>query len=106
MVLRLANMISENCPEKRDDLGRQIVSILPLLTGIIQNNEDIQVHVSATICLKNMVRKNSVLIKEASYENKVVDAIHSLLKIPSDKSFEAASIYVGNLTILTFEKLL
>lgn len=29
-----------------------------------------------------------------------------MLKIPSDKAFEAASVYVGNLTILTFDKLL
>jgi hypothetical protein len=53
-----------------------------------------------------MVKKQSGLIKKASHEGKVVDAIHCLLKIPNDKAFEAASVYVGNLTILTFEKLL
>lgn len=53
-----------------------------------------------------MVRKSASLIKEVGYESKVVEAIHSLLKIPSDKAFEAASVYVGNLTILTFDKLL
>lgn len=33
-------------------------------------------------------------------------AVHSLLKIPADKSFEGASIYVGNLSILSFDRLL
>jgi hypothetical protein len=29
-----------------------------------------------------------------------------LLKIPADKTFEGASVYVGNLILLTFEYLL
>lgn len=106
MVLKLANLIAQSYPEDKPELGKEIVSFLPLLTSIIHHNEDIQVHIATTICLKNMVRKSAALIKEVGYESKVVEAIHSLLKIPSDKAFEAASVYVGNLTILTFDKLL
>ena len=35
-----------------------------------------------------------------------MSAIRCLLKIPADKSFEGASIYVGNLSILSFDRLL
>lgn len=33
-------------------------------------------------------------------------AVRILLRVPKDKSFESASIYAGNLTVLVFEKLL
>ena len=32
--------------------------------------------------------------------------IHSLLEVPKDKSFESASLYAGNMIILTFNNLL
>lgn len=81
-------------------------NLIPLLRDIIENNEDIQIHVGSTICLKSLIRVCSEYLKENGYSKYFVEAIHSLLKIPADKTFEAASIYVGNLIILTFDKLL
>ena len=79
---------------------------MPLLRQIIEFNEDIPIHVASTICLKNLIRVCPKYLKEKGYEKHFIAAIHSLLKIPTEKSFEGASIYIGNLIILTFESLL
>lgn len=62
--------------------------------------------VASTICLKNLIRVCPNFIKEKGYTKYFVEAIHCLLKIPADKTFEAASVYVGNLIILAFDRLL
>lgn len=72
------------------------------LADIIQYNDNLQIQVACTICLKNLIRLCPQLIKERKYEKNIVDAIHTLLKIPADKTFESASIYVGNLVLLVF----
>lgn len=40
-----------------------------------------------------------------NYTEKIVEAIKNLLKIPTDKTFESASLYSGNLTILSSKML-
>jgi hypothetical protein len=45
-------------------------------------------------------------VQEKESIDRVVGAIRNLLKIPADKSFESASVYVGNLVILVSDKLL
>ncbi len=64
------------------------------------------IHVACTICLKNLIRLCPELIKEKQFDKNILEAIHSLLKIPADKTFEGASIYVGNLVLLSFEFLI
>lgn len=64
-------------------------------------------HISLTIYLKNIIKCCSdSLVQEKESIDRVVGAIRNLLKIPADKSFESASVYVGNLVILVSDKLL
>ena len=42
----------------------------------------------------------------SNFTPKLIEVIHSLLEIPKDKTFESASLYAGNLIILTFNNLL
>jgi hypothetical protein len=67
----------------------------------------VQVQVALSLYLKGVLRVSSDLI--ASRKELVehyINALRILLRVPKDKSFESASIYAGNLTILVFEKLL
>lgn len=104
-VLRLANLIVEKCPPGSSQIITHLVTVTPLLTQIVEYNEDIQIHVASTICLKSMIRLCSKELIKRDYQKDILGALHSLLKIPVDKSFEGASIYVGNLSILSFDRI-
>jgi hypothetical protein len=53
-----------------------------------------------------MIRLCPTPLKEEPFRKSILEAIHSLLKIPTDKTFEGASVYVGNLILLSFELVL
>lgn len=56
------------------------------LTEIIKYNENLQIQVACTICLKNLIRLCPNLIKEKKFDKNISEAIHSLLKVPLDKT--------------------
>jgi hypothetical protein len=81
--------------------------LIPIFSTIIKSNNDIQIHIQVTICLKNVIKLASEEIKSKNeLVVQIVESIKNLLKIPKDKSFETASVYAGNLAILAFSKLL
>jgi len=83
------------------------LNLLDILGRIIKFNEDVQVHIQVTVCLKNLIKLSADRIKESQESTGVVlETIKSLLKIPKDKTFESASLYSGNLVILAFQLIL
>ena len=96
----------EKCPAESTVIIEHLIKMAPLLTQIVENNEDIPIHIATTICLKSLIRLCPQQLQAKGYQKDIVTAIRCLLKIPADKSFEGASIYVGNLSILTFGRLL
>lgn len=74
---------------------------------ILDINEDVQVQVALSLYLKGALKISADIIAERKdLVDHYVNAVRILLRVPKDKSFESASIYAGNLTILVFEKLL
>ena len=104
-VLKLSNLILEKCPPEHSSIVSHLAGITPLLTEIIEYNEDIQIHIATTICLKSMIRLCPKVLQQKEYQKNIAGVIRCLLKIPADKTFEGASIYVGNLSILSFNRL-
>lgn len=107
-VLRSINILVDNCTSASDKLDEKarLLSLLPSMCDILERNDDVQIHLAASVYLKNLIKVcNELLLENSSYVQRVMKTIRNLLKIPTDKSFESASIYVGNLTLLAFDKL-
>jgi hypothetical protein len=65
------------------------------------------VQVALSLYLKGALKISADLIADRKdLVEHYVNAVRILLRVPKDKSFESASIYAGNLTILVLEKLL
>jgi hypothetical protein len=80
--------------------------LINIFGTILKNNNDVQIHIQTTICLKNIIKLSSEEIKSKSdLVQSVSESIKTLLKIPKDKSFETASVFTGNLVILAIAKL-
>jgi importin-9 len=85
----------------------RLVELVAISVEILDVNEDVQVQVALSLFLKGVLRIAADLIADKKdLIDQYVNAVRILLRVPRDKSFESASIYAGNLTILVFEKLL
>lgn len=83
------------------------MELVGISVEILDVNEDVQVQVALSLFLKGVLRIAADLIADKKdLVDQYVNAVRILLRVPKDKSFESASIYAGNLTILVFEKLL
>lgn len=83
------------------------MELVAISVEILDVNEDVQVQVALSLFLKGVLRIAADLIADKKdLIDQYVNAVRILLRVPRDKSFESASIYAGNLTILVFEKLL
>lgn len=76
------------------------------LPNLLLANEDNELQVQATICLKNFIRVATPTIIKNGFTAEILKVVARLIEVPKDKSFEAASLYAGNLIILTFNNLL
>lgn len=85
----------------------KLVELVGVAVDILDVNEDVQVQVALSLFLKGVLRIAADLISERKeLVEQYVVAVRVLLRVPRDKSFESASIYAGNLTVLVFDKLL
>ncbi len=85
----------------------RLVELVGVAVEILEVNEDVQVQVALSLFLKGVLRIAADLISERKeLVDQFVNAVRILLRVPKDKSFESASVYAGNLTVLVFEKLL
>lgn len=66
-VLKLSNIIITKCPQKSLEVQKKLSTLTPLLTEIIKFNENLQIQVLATICLKNLIRLCPQEIKQSKY---------------------------------------
>lgn len=46
--------------------------MIPVLEEIIAHNEDIQIHVNATVCIKSLIRLCPEYIKEKGYQKNII----------------------------------
>lgn len=85
----------------------RLVELVGVSVEILDVNEDVQVQVALSLFLKGVLRiASDLIVDKKDLVDQYVNAVRILLRVPKDKSFESASIYAGNLTILVFEKLL
>jgi len=89
-----------------EELNFRIIASLP---NLLLSNDDNELQVQATICLKNFIRvATPTIIKKywselfSGFTAEILKVVARLIEVPKDKSFEAASLYAGNLIILTF----
>jgi len=94
--------LHEGAPERA-----RLVELVTVAVEILEVNEDVQLQVVLSLFLKGVLRIAGDLIAERKeLVEQYVNAVRILLRVPKDKSFESASVYAGNLTVLVFEKLL
>ena len=62
-ILKVANIVILKCPSDETLIHKKMLQIIPLLKEIIENNEDIPIHIGTTICLKSMIRVCPVFLK-------------------------------------------
>lgn len=85
----------------------RLVELVGVAVEIMEVNEDVQVQVALSLFLKGLLRvATDLIVDRKELVDLYVSAVRILLRVPKDKSFESASIYAGNLTVLVFEKLL
>jgi hypothetical protein len=69
-------------------ISEGFLDLIAIYSSILKANTDIQIHIQVTICLKNIIKLASDIIKtRADLVGSIVESIKTLLKIPKDKSF-------------------
>jgi hypothetical protein len=72
----------------RKGISEGFLDLIAIYSSILKTNTDIQIHIQVTMCLKNIIKLASNIIKtRADLVGSIVESIKTLLKIPKDKSF-------------------
>ncbi|CAD8134500.1 unnamed protein product [Paramecium pentaurelia] len=103
-IMHLTSIFIKYCSDNKAQ--EAFINLLPSMVNLILINEDPQLQVHTSQCLKNFIIIETGQILKMNLVQDVMKVNLKLLEVPQNSANESASLFAGNLVMITINNLL
>lgn len=103
-IFDVTSTFIKNCQDFK--ASENLISLLVPLLKVMNINEDIQLQVTASVCLKNFIKVAFPHITKNLLTDQIIKVIYKLLEVPKNSQLEGCALLSGNLVMITFNNLM